>query len=93
MRIRSLHSRLCFDALLLLSVFMAPFPLTLTLLIAGLLLFPRYGEAVVAAVMIELLYRGSGSDPWGSHLLLAVWALLALLLVELLRMLIRERAR
>jgi hypothetical protein len=90
---RSLHWRLCFDALLFLAVFVMPFFVTLAFAILGLLLYPRYGEAVVAGIMIELLYRGNGSDQLGSHLLLAVWALLALSLVELLRTVVRERAR
>lgn len=90
---KNIHQRICFDIVLLLSIFIAPFPVTLFFVVLGLLYYPRYGEAVGAALMIELLYRGEGSDILGSHLSLAAWALIALLCIEMLRTIIRERTR
>ena len=88
---KNIPHRIFFDSALLLSVFVAPFPVTIILGVLGLFSYPRYGEAVIAAVVVELLYRGKGGDALGSHLSLAVWALLALLIVEMLRSIIRER--
>ena len=90
---KNIPHRIFFDSALLLSVFVAPFPVTIVLGVVGLFSYPRYGEAVIAAVVVELLYRGKGSDVLGSHLLLAVWVLLALFIIEMLRTVVRERTR
>lgn len=46
---------------LLLSLFTAPFWLTLILLIFGLLMIPYYIESIIAFFFLELLYYGTMS--------------------------------
>ena len=83
--------RTAFDIFLLLAAILAPLSATLSLMVLGLCYFPRYFESVGIALMMDFLYRGGGADMFGSHLPLAVLALLALCAVEVLRIFIRER--
>lgn len=83
--------RILFDTTLFIAVVVAPLPLTLCLVAVGFFLFPRYIEPVVAGAIMELLYRGSGTNMFGTHVPLAALALVAFFVVETLRTVIRER--
>ncbi|OGZ08270.1 MAG: hypothetical protein A3C13_04480 [Candidatus Lloydbacteria bacterium RIFCSPHIGHO2_02_FULL_50_11] len=83
--------RIFFDTLLFISAVILPLPVTIILLFAGMLFYPRFYEAVAAAALVEFLYHGSGRDMWGSHLPLAALVLLILFTIEVLRSFIRER--
>lgn len=84
--------RVFFDILLFLSALILSLPVTLLLLLLGFFLYHRYFEAVAAGALIELLYRGNGVDMWGGYLPLAALVLIILILVEVARSFIRERA-
>ena len=83
--------RIPFDIALFFAVVVTPLPFSVFLITLGLFLYPRYFESVAAAALIEFLYRGSGEDMFCTNVPLAVFALLALLLSEALRTVIRER--
>ena len=83
--------RILLDITLFFSALTAPFPVTLLLMIAGLLYYPRYFEPVVVAALIEFWYRGQGPDAFGAHLSLAAMSLFCFFAAELVRKFIRQR--
>ena len=84
--------RILFDITLFLSAVVAPFPVTLSLIVLGFLLYSRFVEAVVVAVLIEFLYRGSGEGVFGVYVPLAAIAALAFFATQALRTVVRERS-
>lgn len=83
--------RICCGLALLVSLLAFPFWVTVVLAIAGYALFPRYAEAVVGAILLELWHGGGDSVifPTGG---LTLIALLILFIADRVRMFIRERA-
>lgn len=85
--------RVFFDIFLLFAALVLPFPVTLILMLTGFLFYPRYFEGVAVALLIELLYRGSGRDMLGSDVPLVAFAIIFLVVIEALRSFIRERTQ
>lgn len=51
-------ARIAVDALLLFAVFFAHWAVVLVIGVIGIFLFPRYGEVVLAGILLDVLYGG-----------------------------------
>ena len=83
--------RIIYDIILFVAVLFSPFWLLVLLAILGIIMFPKWYEFIAIFALFDLLYRG---DPtFSTHILmvpLALYALFALLCVELVRKRIRK---
>ena len=82
--------RTVFDLTLFVGLFIFPFWLFASLAISGLIIIPYFFEFLVAFASLELLYRGAVITHHGLYLALGAVALF--IIMQALRMFIRERA-
>lgn len=84
--------RLCYNICVLVSFFALPFVVTALLLALGLLLFPRYAEAVVIGVAIDLVF-GAPSGGFAVLTGAGAAALVGLAASEIIRSKVRPAGR
>jgi hypothetical protein len=51
--------RILFDTMMFVSLLVLPFPVTLGLVVVGMLTFARFWEMVALVILSDLLYRGT----------------------------------
>jgi len=81
--------RISADALLLVSVYLFPWWLTLFLLLSGIVIFRLYFEAVVAALLIDLLYAPMTSLSYVAYR----FTLVSIVLILLANLVVRRYMR
>ena len=82
--------RTVFDLTLFVGLFIFPFWLFVSVAIVGLIIIPYYFEFLIAFASLELLYRGDVITHYGLYLALGAVALF--IIMQALRIFIRERA-
>ena len=82
--------RAIFDLILFVGLFIFPFWLFAAIAILGLVIVPYFFEFLIAFASLELLYRGAVMTHYAIYLALGAVALF--IIVQALRIFIRERA-